>query len=621
MRHIYRSLIVGLLISALAVPGVATPQAGPAKAPAKKTESQGKSSAAQTQSASAPKPSLEGIDAFIAEQLKEWKTPGVAVAVVQADSVILMKGYGFRDMEKQLPVTPQTLFAIGSITKSFTVTTLGMLADDGKLDWDKPVHDYLPRFQLFDPVASERATPRDLVSHRTGLPRHDLLWYGSPLSRMELFERLRHLEPSKDFRQLYQYNNLMFMTAGILVQELTGMKWEEAVRARLFTPLGMRNSNFSVNDSQKTGDFAQPYREAKEQLKLVPFRNIDEVGPAGSINSSAEDMIRYVQMHMNKGKLGEKQFLSAGMSTQMQSPQTVMPGEPQFAELGVSSYCMGLTSSTYRGRRLIGHGGAIDGFNAHISWMPAERIGVVILANRSGATILNTLSRYIYDRLLGLDIVPWSARIKEQQAKQKASEEEAKKKGYTAKREGTRASHDLKEYAGEYEHPGYGVIRVAQASDALSLTYNHMTSPLKHFHYDIFEVPENELDPFEGTKVSFFSNVKGDIGSLSLPIEPALPDITFKRKGEKVEKGTLEKLVGQYVLGATTITVALQPDGKLTLTVPGQPTYELVPTRGLSFDVKGLPGFSIEFKQDASGAVMEAAFFQPNGTFVAKKKI
>jgi CubicO group peptidase (beta-lactamase class C family) len=599
--------VLALLLGVLPLAAQAPPQKAPASKPA--------------QTAPAPvKPTLDGIDAFIAEQMKEWKTPGTAVAVVQDGKVILLKGYGFRDVEKQLPVTPQTLFAIGSITKSFTVTLLGMLADEGKFDWDKPVRDYLPRFQLHDAVASERATPRDLVAHRTGLPRHDALWYGSPLSRAELFERLRHLEPSKDFRQLYQYNNLMFMTAGILAQELAGRSWEELVRARIFEPLGMKSSNFSVSDSQKTPDAAQPYREAKEKLEKVPYRNIDAIGPAGSINSNIEDMVRYLQLHMSKGKFGDKQLLSANMATQMQSPQMVTPGEPPFAELGATSYGMALTVSTYRGRKVIGHGGAIDGFNALLSFLPAEGIGVVILTNRSGATSNTTISRWILDRLLGLDPVDWSKRIKDQQTRQRASAEEARKKGYTKPREGTRPSHDLKEYAGEYEHPGYGVIRIGQQGDALSFTYNQMTSPLEHFHYDIFEVPENELDPFSQDKVSFLTNVKGDIASLALSIEPAIKEVVFTRRGEKLERAVLESLVGQYVLGAQTVKFALKPDGTLTLTVPGQPTYELVPTRGLSFDLKGVPGFSVEFKKDASGQVAEAVFFQPNGTFVAKRK-
>jgi hypothetical protein len=164
------------------------------------------------------------------------------------------------------------------------------------------------------------------------------------------------------------------------------------------------------------------------------------------------------------------------------------------------------------------------------------------------------------------------------------------------------------------------MIRIGMSGEQLAFSYNNMTSPLKHFHYDVFAVPENELDPFSEEKISFFTNVKGDIASLALSIEPAVKDVVFTRRGDKLEKAVLESLAGDYVLGAQTVTFALQPNGTLTLTLPGQPTYELIPARGLSFDLKGVPGFSVEFKKDAAGKVIEAVFFQPNGTFVAKRK-
>ena len=273
MRKLLALLLIGLIgISPLAAPATAVP------AP----------------EAAAPAAALAGLDEFVAGAMKDWKVPGVAVAVVKDGQVILSKGYGTRDADKQLPVTPKTLFAIGSITKSFTVTALGMLADDGKLDWDKPVREYLPEFRLYDQVASDHMTPRDLVTPRSGLPRHDALWYNSTFTRREMIERLRYLEPSKDFRSTWQYNNLMFLTAGYLAGQLAGTSWEELVRARIFGPLGMTGSNFSVTDSQKSPDFAQPYATVKEETKKIPFRGIDEMAPAGSINSNIEDMTRYL---------------------------------------------------------------------------------------------------------------------------------------------------------------------------------------------------------------------------------------------------------------------------------------------------------------------------------------
>lgn len=567
--------------------------------------------------------SLKGLDEFIAAVMQDWKVPGLAIAIVKDGEVIHSKGYGFRDVKKKLPVTPKTLFAIGSITKSFTVTVLGMLADEGKLDWDKPVWEYLPSFRLYDPVATEQMTPRDLVTHRSGLPRHDMLWYNSPFTRREMFERLRYLEPSKGFRTTYQYQNLMFMTAGYLAGQLAGKKWEELVRERIFLPLGIENSNFSVLESQKSTDFALPYAKVKEEVKEIPFRVIDEIGPAGSINSSVEAMIRYVQFHINKGKHGDTQLLSANNAEQMQTPQMVIPGTIQYDELGHSSYGMGFVVTTYRGHKLVHHGGGIDGFVSLLSFMPRKKMGMIVLTNLSGNNPVPTIvTRNVYDRLLGLDQVDWVGRIKEQQKKAEQASEEAKKKGYTARKEGTSPSHALADYAGNYEHPGYGVVWVELVGNELKLTFNRMTSPLKHFHYDVFEVPEDPLDRFQRMKVTFITNVKGEIGSLSIPVEPNVKEIVFTRLPEKkmMEKSFLETLVGQYELAGTTVTFSLKGDKILILTVPGQPEYELVPTRGFSFDIKGLTGFSVEFKKDASGAVTEVVFYQPDGTFVAKKK-
>src|SRR5580658_7512111 len=233
---------------------------------------------------------FDGFDAFANQELRDWKCDGFAIAIVQDGKVILSKGYGLRDVKKNLPVTEKTLFAIGSATKSFTVTSLGVLVDQGKLDWDKPVRDYLPDFRLWDQFATERMTPRDLVTHRSGLPRHDLMWYNSPFTRQELFDRLRYLEPNKDFRTNFQYQNLMFMTAGYLAGHVAGMPWEDHVRRVIFEPLGMSSTNFSVNDMQKSADHSQPYTVVKEQIREMPFRNIDTIGPAGSINSNVEDM-------------------------------------------------------------------------------------------------------------------------------------------------------------------------------------------------------------------------------------------------------------------------------------------------------------------------------------------
>jgi len=555
---------------------------------------------------------LDGIDAFADQTLKDWKCVGVAIAVIQDGKVILSKGYGQRDQKHNLPVTPKTLFAIGSSTKSFTVTSLGVLADQGKLDWDKPVRDYLPEFRLMDQFATERMTPRDLVTHRSGLPRHDLLWYNSPLTRAELFERLRYLEPSKDFRTTFQYQNLMFMTAGYLAAHLSDMSWEAHVRKAIFEPLGMSKSNFSVTDSQKSDDYSLPYSVAKEEIVEIPFRNIDQIGPAGSINSNVEDMARYVMMHMARGK----GVLSARNANQMQSPQMSIAGPGTDKELGAQSYGMGFFLTSYRGHYLVHHGGNIDGFSALVTFMPQDNIGMIILTNQNGSSLPTVLSYNVYDRLLGLDQIDWTRRMKDQQAKAKTAEDDAKKKGYTAQRSGTRPSHDLEEYAGEYEHPGYGVAKVAMENGALTFRFNGLGGPMQHFHYDVFEVAESQQNPLSKMKVQFHTNLQGDLDSLALPLEATVKEVVFTRLGDKqmTEKTFLQPLTGNYQRGAGTVTVALKTDHALSVTIPGQGSFDLVPVRGTKFDIKGLTGYAVEFKGN------DLVFYQPNGTFSATKK-
>ena len=280
---------------------------------------------------------LDGFDAFATQSLRDWKCDGFAIAVIQDGKVILSKGYGLRDVKKNLPVTEKTLFALGAVTKSFTVTSLGVLVDQGKLDWDKPVRDYLPDFRMWDPTATEHMTARDLVTHRSGLPRHDFMWFNSPFSREELFERLRYLEPNKDFGTTFQYQNLMFMTAGYLGGRIAGTTWEELVHKTIFEPLGMAASNFSVADSQKSADFSLPYKVANDIVIDVPFRNLNSIGPAASINSNLEDMTKYIMMHLAKGK----GVLSEANELQMMTPQMKIPAPSPDKELGDLAYGMG----------------------------------------------------------------------------------------------------------------------------------------------------------------------------------------------------------------------------------------------------------------------------------------
>lgn len=563
---------------------------------------------------------LEGFEKFVTKTMEEWKVPGLGISIVKDGKVIISKGFGFRDVKKGLKVTPRTLFAIGSCSKAFTAVTMGILVDEGKLDWDKPVREYLPSFKLKDPFATEGMTPRDLVCHRSGLPRHDSMWYGSSATRKELFDRLQYLEPSRDFRTTYQYQNLMFMTAGYMVGKIAGTTWEKFVLDRIFGPLGMNDSNFSVEDSKKAPDFALPYMEKEGKVIEIPFRNIDTVGPAGSINSNVIDMTDWLLLNLKKGKFGEKQIISEESLREIHSPQMISSKSYKYDESFYSTYGMGWGITSYRGHLMLSHGGGIDGFTARVTFMPRDNIGMVIFTNMSGTPLPAIVVYNAYDRLLGFDQIPWNKRIKDQRDKAKEEAEKAKKEKDKDRKLNTKPSHPLGDYAGDYEHPGYGVVAIKKEGDRLKGVFNSISFDVKHYHYDIFEMNNEFLDITQ--KVSFFTDNKGNISSLSIQLEDSVEAIVFTKMPEKKmkERSFLEKFVGEYLLGEITVTVSLKGDNELVLYVPGQPKYELVPYKGTEFNLKNLTGYSVEFVVNEAGKVTEAKVTQPNGVFTAKKK-
>src|SRR5215472_1622150 len=508
-----------------------------------------------------PTEKLRGLDDLAAKAMDEWKIPGVALAVVKDGKVIYAKGYGFRDVDQKLPVTPDTLFAIGSITKSFTSLTFGMLNDEGKVEWDKPVREMLPEFVMNDPVASDHVTPRDLFSHRTGLPRHDLVWYASDFSRADLLNRIRYLKLSKDLRSTFQYNNLMIMSMGYLEGKITGLGWEGTVRSKIFAPLEMSHSNFAVSDMEKSDNRALAYEWRKESVKLVPYHNIDSIGPAGSINSSVNDMSHYLIFQMGDGTYQGKRLVSESNLREMHTGQTAVADPPpalSFTELGHHAYGFGWVVTSYRGHNLVWHNGGIDGFYALLSMLPDDHMGVVVLTNLPHGDVPDTLAYNVYDRLLGLEQISWLDRFKEREAKQKKEEEEGKKTKASDRKTGTHPTHPLEDYAGDYENPGYGTIKITLKGEGFEGALNTFKPfPLQHFHYDVFEIPEDSDSAAAGERFEFHMNKQGDIETVSARLESSVnEDIVFHRVANLAPQD-LQPLAGDYVLGELTGTVML----------------------------------------------------------------
>jgi CubicO group peptidase (beta-lactamase class C family) len=562
-------------------------------------------------------------------ELKRWNTPGASITVVKDGKVILKRGFGLRNVEKNLPMTAMTVQPIASVTKSFTVASLATLVRDGKLSWDRPTREFMSDFRLYDDYLTANVTPRDMLSHRTGLPRHDWVWFNSSLGREDFYKRLRDMEPSAQLRTTFQYNNFMFMTAGYMGGRLAGTSWENLVQRNLLDPLGMRSTNFAIADLLKAVDYGTGYKWDKDEkpvaLKYVP---IDAMGPTGSINSNAEDMSRYLRMYLANGVFDGRRIVNAADIVEMTNPQTVIADARLWPEISSTQYGMGFFLTHYRGERLVHHGGNMPGASSLLSFLPQRGIGVFTTVNMSGSPLPTILTYAVYDRLLGMKPIDWSGRNWDRKEKTKASEAAAAKQNLSPRKANTKPAHAIDEYVGEYEHKAYGTMRISRGDTAngLALSYHGYASPLNHYHFEMFETPDDKLNELAGQKITFVTDTNGDVSSLRIPIEPAVKPIEFVRLPDQKFKDAafLRRFVGDYDLGPTRVAIALRNDNVLTMAIAGQPTRELVgavvSATGVKFNVRNMTGFAIEFVPDKSGAYNQAAFYQPNGNFVATRK-
>ncbi len=484
---------------------------------------------------------LDGFDDFVKRRMSELGVPGVVVGIVNPRQTLFIKSYGLRNLAKKLPVTEKTSFLIASCTKAFTATAIGILVDEGKLEWDIPVRKYLPSFSLSDPVATERLTVRDLLLHRCGLPRHDWLWFNSPLTMPELCARLRFLEPTAvsgqppDFRNKYQYNNLMFMVAGLLIEHTSKKKYEEFIAERIFTPLGMSSSKFISPELEQDENLAQGYYRHKKQTllylrgwmkKAVLNALKGPLNPAGGIVSNVLDMCRWLRLQLNQGKWSKETIISAQNLKQLYSPEVVLPQTIAYKERLNICFGMGWIIEAYRGYHLIRHSGNLAGFSASVSFLPVESLGVVVLTNRSSSLLDFIIPFYVYDKILGLEPIPWHKRLMQEALLQEKAE--SKKRKDIKRQHATHLSHPLADYAGEYEHPGYGRVTITLQDGELRLNYQGIPFRLRHYHYDVFQMNEM-LRHGEQMLVYFQLDKAGSIRSIAIPLEPAVNDIVFTK--------------------------------------------------------------------------------------------
>jgi CubicO group peptidase (beta-lactamase class C family) len=562
---------------------------------------------------------ISDLELLIAEAMDEWKIPGLAIAVVQNGQVVLVRAYGLRDVEAGLKVTTDTQFLIGSVTKSFTATGLALLVDERRLDWKKPVRDYIPEFRLHDAVATDRVTVRDLLCHHSGLPRHDWIWVPGDLSPTQMLAAMRYLEPSDDIRSTYQYLNLGYLVASMVAERVSGQSWTEFTRARLTDKLHM-TVTFTVEDLAAAADAAMPYTmdgDTRLRSKLWPIR----ATAAGGINTSIASFANWLRLHLDKGEFEGQRLLSPTLIQELQTPR-VHVAASEFAEYGDTHYGLGFRLHSYRGERVVWHGGGWSGWSTLMKMLPDRGVGVAVFTNRTQSMAPEILANYVFDRVCGNEPIPWLDRFRERRRKFVA-QLDVDRQAWKSTRLNTRPSHDLADYAGDYEHPGYGRMTIAHAEGKLHWAYRGMSEPLAHRHYDTFELPEapDRLVP-DRLAISFSTDREGNIASLAAPFEPLVKDIVFTRSaaGDCTNPAFRQHCIGTFISqGITTVVVAQDNDGQLTLTAGSEPTCKLRPYQSRTFVIVEREGVRVEFHLGPNGEVNELIFHQPNGTFVARR--
>lgn len=575
---------------------------------------------------------LAGLDTAFQRALKTWKAPGFAVAVVEKNKVIYARGFGYRDYEKKLPVTPNTLFAIGSCTKAFTASLIGLLQKDGKLDIDKPVHQYLPELNFYSADLTNTVTLRDMMSHRTGLPRHDFSWYlFSTGSRDSLIRRIQYQEPTYPLRRQWQYNNFMFVAQGAVIEKLTDKSWEQNIKEKFLQPLKMTGTVLSIEDMLKSNDAAKGYGVKKDSLIYrLPYYNISAAAPAGSINSNVTDMSSWLITWINGGKFDGKEILSQSFMQEAISAQTIINGgfpTKEKPDLYFATYGFGWVLSSYKGHYRVEHGGNIDGFSASTCFFPTDSIGIVVLSNQDNSSIPSIVRNLIADRLLGKSYFNWNDDLRSAYVKTSKAAEDADKAKTSSQKVGTKPSHPLNDYEGLFSNPGYGTFDIFSRNDSLFARTPTKLIYLKHYHYDLFTpymLDDERFDTTENSsfRIQFNTGVNGDIQSLNaIGFEAPSIQLVFAKmpKEKPISKSELAEFEGTFTIATTEIKIYTK-ESTLRMFVAGQPEYELVPTDRDKFSLKNINGFAVQFLRDDKGMINAINLIQPNGTFKADKK-
>jgi CubicO group peptidase (beta-lactamase class C family) len=486
------------------------------------------------------------------------------------------------------------------------------------------VRESVPTIQFYNDQLNNNVTLRDMLSHRTGVTRHDSIWFKSPFTRKELFEKLKYLEPQQPMRETFLYNNLMFSAVGQIIELKSGKRWEEFVRERILSPLDMGTTTYSIADMVKQPDYGVPFREKRDSFELYKIPYYEDTGgvaPAGAIISNIDELSHWLMALMNDGKYNGKQVLPASVLKATMQPAIGLPntlGEALgYWEILNPAYGMGRQTASYRGRLLTFHGGDLPGFHSQVSFLPNDKIGVIVFAiSDHSAPLYNVISYSVYERLLGMDQTPWSKRRLEQRLANKKAGTAARAKAGADRVPSTKPSHALADYAAEYENPAYGILKIGLQADQLQFGFHDFHFAMSHFHYDRFDTPDDEQ--YGKFSVNFRTNPQGDIHDAVISLDEA--EVVFTRKPKTLDPKLLEKLAGVYLTPSKVkFEVHYQPGTGLSLVFPGAPPQKLIPIKGLQFRTPQFADTIYEFVLE-NGQVKSLKERDPSGEFVYSRQ-
>lgn len=525
---------------------------------------------------------LVAIEERVEARRKELGIPGIALAIIKDDEVIYLKGLGYKDFEKRLPVTPDTQFAIGSSTKAFTGLSVLMTADDGKLSLDASPRSVLPYFKMADEETDKNITIRDLMTHSSGLNRTDIAMITGKLNRQELIRVAGEAQPIAKLRETFGYQNLMFTAAGEVVTVAQKQPWEKFVPERIFKPLGMTNSNMSVRVMEKAKDrsFGYNYNFDTKETERLPYRNIDTVGPAGSINSSARDMAKWVRFILNGGVIDGKRIVSEeGFAEWIKPHMKVTPN-------GSVNYGLGWFLRDWNGMKVVEHGGNIDGFNALVAMVPEKKVGFVLLTNVSGSPLGTELMPIVWENLIGKPKAPPSGPVDVAQADM------------------------LGKY--RFEQAGFDIEINIVDGDLVAIVPQQPTYKLERL--------EGSRYRLGGAPDGFFVTFRKD----ELYLEQPHGNFTLPKAGKEkpVEQSeTVKELIGRYLTPNGTGSIEVKEiEGKISFVLPGQPPYVLIDKEKDVYHMHPLPdSYFVTVKRGPENKVEALEVTQPEGKFEFKR--